>query len=180
MNTSTIAALLQVAAIFLGGLQGNPKATPAVLQPAVAIGSRAVQLAAQAEAMPRISFAIPPNDSAAPNIKDLGHAAYLDAAGNYVPLGPTVALVQEDTSFGDLNGDGFDDAAAVVERADAGGGTDLALAAMLNQGGIMFDIADLPLVSGIQVVSHAIVPGGDIVLNSSTYYLLGDQLVKIR
>jgi hypothetical protein len=173
---------------MLGGAQHNATLSQTATEQTIAIASRAVQLSAQAEAMPEIDFAIPPNNSTAPNIKDLLQTAYLGADGSYVPLGGSVALVQADNSFGDLNGDGLDDAMAIVERTDASGGTTFALAAMLNQGGIMFNIADLPLGSSLQVFSHNIIQGGDFVINmqtgdqpaaTSTYYLLGDQLMKV-
>lgn len=187
MNTSTIAALLQLVASLLTGAQHSVVMTPSTTQATVAIASRAIQLTAQVEAMPKIGFAIPPNDSNAPSIKNLLQTAYIDPTGAYVPtVNSDVDVVQEDTSFGDLNADGFDDAVTVVERSDSAGNTTFALATMLNQGGMMFNINDVPLGSTVQVYSHNIVQGGDLVINmsinnaaaqTSTYYLLGDQLL---
>jgi hypothetical protein len=189
MSTSTIAILLQLVASLLTGAQHSATMTPSTKQATVAIASRAVQLSAQAEAMPKIGFAIPPNDSNAPSIKDLLQAAYIDPTGAYVPVADSdVALIQGDTSFGDLNADGFDDAVAVVQRTNAAGNTTFALATLLNQGGMMFNIDDVPLGSTVQVYSHNIVQGGDFVINmsidgaaaqTSTYYLLGDELMKV-
>jgi hypothetical protein len=189
MNTSTIVMLLQLVASLLTGAQHSAVMTPSTTAQTVAIASRAVQLSAQAEAMPKIPFAIPPNDSNAPNMKDLLQAAYIDPAGAYVPAsaGSDVGIVQEDTSFGDLNADGLDDAVTVVQRTDSAGNTTFALAAMLNQGGMMFNIDDVPLGSTVAVFSHNIVQGGDLVITmsvdnaaaeTSTYYLLGDELLK--
>jgi hypothetical protein len=187
MSTSTIAVLLQLVTSLLTGAQHSAVMTPSSTQATVAIASRAVQLSAQAEAIPKIGFAIPANDSNAPSMKDLMQAAYIDPTGAYVPaVGSDVGVVQEDTSFGDLNADGYDDAVTVVQRTDEAGNTTFVLATMLNQGGVMFNIDDVPLGSTVKVFSHNIVQGGDLVINmsvdnaaaqTSTYYLLGDQLL---
>lgn len=187
MATSTIAVLLQALVALLSGLQNNPQAPQTAVAQGVAITGQAIQLAVQAQALPKINFAIPKNDSIWPNITDLYNAAYLDANGNYEPQGIGVGLVGEDTSFGDLNGDGYDDAAVIVKRTDDSGNTVSALAAMLNQGGIMFNIADVPLGNNIQLFSHHIVQGGTIVLDAQVdalpratyaYRLAGEQLLK--
>lgn len=188
MSTATIATLLQLVVSLLTGAQHSAVMTPSTTEATVAIAGRAIQLSAQAEAMPKIGFTIPPNDSNAPNMKDLMQTAYIDETGAYVPaVGADVGVVQGDTSFGDLNDDGFDDAVTVVQRTDSSGNTTFALATMLNQGSIMFNINDVPLGSTVQVYSHNIVQGGDFVINmsvdgaaaqTSTYYLLGDQLLK--
>lgn len=178
MATSTLVLLLQLVASLLTGAQHNANLTPGATEATIAIASQAVQLTAQAEVMPKIAFAIPPNDSNDPDMKDLMHSAYLDAAGNYVPAGSTVNFDTGNVSFGDINQDGFDDAAVIVQQADMNGNTTEAIAAMLNQGGIMFNIADYPLDGNPQITSHNIIQGGDIVINSSTYSLVGDQLIK--
>ncbi len=190
MNTSTIATLLQLVVSLLTGAQHSVVMTPSTTQATVAIASRAIQLSAQAEAMPKIPFAIPPNTSNAPNMKDLLQTAYIDLTGAYVPpIANDVGVVQEDTSFGDLNADGYDDAVTVVQRTDSAGNTTFALAAMLNEGGMMFNVDDVPLGSTVHLNSHDIVQGGDLIINmsvngaaaqTSTYYLLGDQLLKIN
>jgi hypothetical protein len=187
MNTSTIATLLQLVVSLLSGAQHNVTMTPSTTEATVAIASRAVQLSAQVEAIPKIDFTIPPNDSNDPSMKDLLQAAYIDPTGTYVPaVGSDVNVVQGDTSFGDLNTDGFDDAVTIVQKTNSSGNTNFALAVMLNQGDMMFNIDDVPLGSSVEVFSHNIVQGGDLVLNmsvngaaaqTSTYYLLGDQLL---
>ena len=187
MNPSII-ALLQAVASLLMLIQGNPQVPQATVRQTVAITTQAIQIYAQAQAMPKINFPITKNDSIWPNIKDLYNTAYLDVNGNYVAQGAGVNIVSEDTSFGDINGDGFDDAAIIVQRTDGNGGATFALAAMLNQGGIMFNIADVTLGSSVQVFSHRVAPGGDIVLDMQigdqpratyTYQLFGNALVKI-
>ncbi len=190
MNPAAIATLLQLAASLLTGVRNDTHLSPAAAQQTIAVASRAIQFSAQAEAMSKINFPTVQNNGIWPNIADLYNAPYLGANGKYVPLAPAagVSLIAEDTSFGDINGDGLDDAAAVVEMTDNNGSTTFALAAMLNQGGIMFNIADFPLGSAAQIYSHHIAPGGDIILNgqfgtasaqTSTYELFGDQLIKL-
>lgn len=188
MTATAIATLLQLATTLLTGMQNNPQVSPSVAQQAVTLSSQVVQQATQLEVMPMIPFPTPKNNSIWPNITDLYNAAYISPDGGYTPLGTGVALVGESTSFGDINGDGLDDAAVVVQRTDQTGKTAFALAAMLNQNGDMFNIGDAELGSDVQVFSHHIIQGGDIVLNmqignqpaeTSTYYLLGYQLIKI-
>lgn len=188
MTTSTIATLLQLMGTLLLGVQNNPNASQAAMQQAITTGSRAVQLVVQTEAMPTIGFPIPKNSTIWPNIEDLRNAPYLDSNGHYTPDGTGVSLVETDTSFGDMNLDGFDDAAVVVQTTDNAGNTSFALAAMLNQGGIMFNIGDLPLGKNVQVFSHHVVQGGSLVMDMQIdnlpratyqYQLVGTQLMKI-
>lgn len=192
MNPIAIATLLQLAAALLTGIRSNAQISQAVAQQTIAVASRAIQISAQAEAMSKINFPIAQNSSIWPNIAALYNAPYLGANGSYAPLqigsGAGIALIAEDTSFGDLNGDGIDDAAAVVKMTDNNGNATFSLAAMLNQGGIMFNIADITFGSAVQIYSHHIATGGGIVLNmqvgnavaqTSTYELFGDQLVKL-
>jgi hypothetical protein len=156
MNTA-IAALLQVTAMFLLGVQRNPSVSLAAQQQAVSVGGRVVQISTQALA--NISFPVPQNDGAAPTIKDLQNAPYLSASGKWVQWGRGVAPVSSSTSFGDLNGDGFDDAAILVRRSLPDGSSDFALAALVNQNGILFNVADAPLGSSVQIYSHTIQNG---------------------
>jgi len=174
MNTASLLALLQAAASVLTLAQAH-NAKPAFMQEAVNFGSNAVQVVTQAAAP--VSFAVPQNDSIWPNAKDLVNAPYIDGSGRWVRLGPTVQALFEDTSFGDINHDGFDDAALIVNRPSAGGTPNYFLAAMLNQGGILFNIADLPLGPGLTVTSHSIA-SGTIFLNGNAYSLLGNTILK--
>lgn len=154
--------------------QHNTTST-AFMQQAVHFGSGAVQVATQATAP--VDFSIPQNDSGWPNTKDLAQAPYLDAPGHWAPLGATVKLIEADTSFGDLNGDGLDDAAVIVNRPSSNGAPNYYLAAMLNQGGIMFDVADLSLGTVLDIATHS-VSHGNILLNNISYELLGDEIIK--
>ena len=164
MNTSTIALLLQATA------------------------NRSVQVAAQA--MAPIGFTVPPNTGVWPNIVDLVQGAYLDARGAYVPQGPAhgVTLDESTVSFGDLNADGFDDAAAVVTLTKADGTTEDALAFFLNQNGVMFNIADLPLGGAATVYSHEIMNGvlamdmkiAGHARATTTYQLVGNRIFPVQ
>jgi hypothetical protein len=174
MNITSLVSLLQAAASLLVLAQG-PTATTAFMQQAVSFGSHAVQIVTQAEAP--IGFSVPQNDSVWPNAKDLMNAPYIDAAGHWSQLGKTVQLIPGDTSFGDLNHDGLDDAAVIVNRPSSDGTPNYFLAAMLNQNNIMFNIADFPLGTDINIASHSI-SGGMILLSNTSYELLGNTIIK--
>jgi hypothetical protein len=152
--STAIAALLQITATFLLGIQRNPSASLAAQKQAVLAGSQVVQVATQDLA--NINFPVPQNDSIWPNVKDLENAPYLNVSGQWIRLGQGVQLISSSTSFGDLNGDGLDDAVAVVQRSLPNGSMDFALAAFINQNGILFNIADAPLGTSVQVYSHSI------------------------
>jgi len=174
MVTTTLLSLLQAVALLLTAVQGGKIATPAIQTQAVNMAGNAVQLAAQV-ADP-VGFTVTKNDSIWPNMKDLLNAPYRDANGKWIRLGASVQLIEGDTSFGDLNHDGLDDAAVVVKKQMADGSQNYFLAAMLNQGGILFDIADLPLGPNFEATSHKVASSGDAVLNGRRYELVGDKL----
>ena len=190
MGTSTISLLLQTAAAILTSAHNNAALTPAATQQIVTLGSQTVQIATQA--MAPIGFSVTPNTGAFPTALEVLRAPALTATGVYVPLanGSPVKLDQSSLSFGDLNGDGLDDAAAVVTQTVGTGNsttTRVALAIFLNQGGIMFNIVDRPLGSDVVVYSHHVVSGGELVMDMQvageargtfTYSLLGNQLIK--
>jgi len=174
MNITSLLALLQAAASILTLAQSHT-ASVAFQQEAVNFGSNAVQMVTQAAAP--VGFQVPKNDSAWPNVKDLMNAPYIDTPGHWAPLGATVQGVFQYASFGDLNHDGVDDAAIIVNRPTANGTANYFLAAMLNQGGIMFNIADAPLGATINITSHAIA-SGTIILNGTHYTLLGNSITQ--
>ncbi|MDE2019204.1 MAG: hypothetical protein KGJ13_02535 [Patescibacteria group bacterium] len=175
MATATLMSLLQAAASLLLFAQGH--ALPASsTQAIVNFGSNAVQLVTQAAAP--IDFSVPQNNGIWPNTADLVQAPYLDGQGRWSRLGSTVQLIPADTSFGDLNGDGLDDAIVVVNRPTALGTSAYYLAAMLNQGGIMFNIADYPLGQGFTMASHT-VRDGEAFVNGTGYRLLGNTLLAL-
>ena len=188
MNAASMAQIFQALVVMLTALANNPQATPAELQQGIMKASQTIQLNYQIQAMAKIPFPIPRNKSNWMNIDDLATAPYLDTNGIYTQLGTGVALVEEDTSFGDLNGDGLDDAAVVVQKTDVSGHTTIALAAMLNQNSIPFDIADVTLGKNVKIFSHHVISGGTLVLDlqidnnpraTYQYQLVGIQLMKI-
>jgi hypothetical protein len=167
-------------------VHNNPKIAPQAAQQSVALCGQVVQITTQA--MAPINFSVVPNNGVFPTTSDLLNAPYLTAQGSYEQLAPSssVQLIEPDTSFGDLNGDGLDDAAGIVTQAVGNGTVRYALAIFLNQGGIMFNIADRPLGSGVTVYSHH-VASGTVVIDMqvagaprriSTYQLLGNQIMK--
>ena len=162
--TTGLLAMLQVAATLLMSIQNNPQATLATQQQAIATANHAIQLSVQSLAT--IPFAITPNLSPAPNILALENAAYLNSEGSWSRAGAGVELVASSTSFGDLNGDGVDDAAALVVLTPQNGTREsYALAAMVNQGKSLFNIADASLGSGpVAIYSHSI-QNGELVLD---------------
>ncbi|HUZ92662.1 MAG TPA: hypothetical protein VNG29_01545 [Candidatus Paceibacterota bacterium] len=175
---SSIIALLQLATSLLMAAKTSTALPMTSREVIVQIASRAVQLSAQALVVPPPGFAQVSNDGIWPNAKDLRQSLYLDSRSRSVPLGVNLQLLDSYTSFGDLNGDGFDDAVTVVAR----GAADYELAAMLNQGGVMFNIADVPLGSSLpQIASHEIQNGKFILgtgSSSASYELLGDRLFR--
>lgn len=172
MNPASLIALLQLAASVLVSAQ-NPKMVLTMRQQAVQLGSNTVQLVTQAAAP--IGFDVPKNNSIWPTAKDLMDAPYVDGPGHWARFGSTVQPLLQYASFGDLNDDGADDAAVIVNRPSVGGRPHYFLAVMLNQGGILFNIADVPLGSTVNVASHSIANGA-VLLDSRKYNLLGNEL----
>jgi hypothetical protein len=184
MNTA--ATLLQVALAILTSAQHNTQASLAAREQLVIAAAQSEQLAVQA--MAPLDFPITPNDSKWPTTTDVYNAPYRDQNGNYGHMGQVGTLVAEDTSFGDLNGDGLDDAAVVIQSVSSDGSAHFELAALLNQGGILFNIANLQLGNNTVVYSHQIADGGEIVLDMQSasqpratyhYELLGDAIVPV-
>jgi hypothetical protein len=187
MNITTIALLLQITSSLLSGAHNNAAMSATTTAQVVALGNRTVQIAAQAIAP--VNFAVPANNSIWPNVNDLLAAPYLDAHGNYVQEGSSAKLDQGSISFGDLNNDGLDDAAAIVTRPAPGDATESVLAMFINQNNIMFNIADLSLgTAPVTIYSHHVVSGGLLTIDmqaaggmraTTTYQLLGNQILKV-
>jgi hypothetical protein len=174
MNTSAILGVLQAAAILLTAAQGRGVSTT-TMQNAVFAGDQAVQLALQV-ANP-IPFAVTPNTDIWPTIGDVTNSAYRDSSGKWVRLSSNVALIPGDTSFGDLNGDGYDDAAVIINKPTNDGSAHYYLDALINQNNILFDAAEYPLGSNIIINSHQI-ENNKIVINGVTYELVGNALMN--
>ncbi len=175
MNPALALSLLQAASAMLLGAQ-HAALPPSTIQGIINTAENAVQLAAQEGVS--IPFILTKNDSIWPNAKDLHNAAYRDPQGNWVRPGSTVVLLDQYTSFGDLNHDGADDAAVIVNKPGADGTPHYFIAAMLNQGSVMFDIAELPLGENLNITDHR-VTDGKIVIDGKQYHLFGISLTAL-
>lgn len=186
MNAA-IALLLQVATSLLMGVGQNAHLSYAVREQAIVMAEHAVQISTQAEAMPSIGFSVPQNTSIWPTVGDLLQAPYRASDGRWVSAGQNVQFVSSSISFGDINSDDLDDAAIVVKQIASDGSSRYALAAMLNQNNILFNIADFPLASVVQVYSHNIQDNqimidmkmGDAAEQIYRYELFGNQLIAL-
>jgi hypothetical protein len=176
MNSSILTLLQLATSLLLMAQRGTTP--PATAQKLVVLAEQSIQISTQALAP--IDFPVVPNNGPTPNIVDVANAPYIGPNGKYTPMGSSVQIVEEDTSFGDLNGDAVDDAATVVKETAANGTVSYALAALLNQGGILFNIADAPLDGSPQPGESHGIAGGLATLGSSTYYLLGNQLLMVK
>ncbi len=185
MNAS-ISALLQITAAFLMGVQHSPTLTPALTASIISSASRVIQVSTQALA-PQPAIPETPSTNIWPDITRLRSSLYLNSNEKRVVLGNGVSLLDEYTSFGDLNGDGLDEAVAVVIRTSPSGASSYALAAFVNQNGILFNIADVPFENNALISSHRIDSGiFEIKFKNKggeektlRYKLLGNELVTI-
>lgn len=183
---SLIATLLQLTTSLLLVAKQSDTMPLAAREGIVGVAGRAIQLSTQALMEIPPGFVQIKNNGIWPTAADLGNSLYLDARGKYVPFGQSVQALYSYSSFGDINNDGFDDAFAVVKRSLSGGGYEYALAAMLNQGNVLFNIDDATLGSSIEIYSHHVVNGAlDIDMSESGlarktrhYGLLGNQIVS--
>ena len=106
-----------------------------------------------------------------------------------------VVTLVEPVAFGDLDGDGVEDAAVILAANAGGSGTFISLEAVRNEGGEPVHLATYPLGDRVRIESLAI-EGGQIVLEMithgpddplccptqqvvQTYALRGDELVQI-
>ncbi len=183
MHTSII-ALLQITTSILLALRGSPQTDIALQRQVLLVANRVVQFSFQATAPFPENYAPIPNRGRWPTAADLEHSLYL-SGDKYIPLGANMQMLPSYASFGDLNGDGADDAVVVVRETPASGGVSYALAVMLNQGGMLFNITDIAIANLSNIDSHRIESGrfnlgekngkNDVV---SHYELWGNQLIK--
>lgn len=145
--TALLISLLQLTAALLTNAAHNPSITPEEQVRVISTAGMAIQFAVEASG----SQSVPGGDGNIwPNYSQLLRARYLTAGGSRVPLGGEVKLDNGTISFGDINGDGLDDAIVVVVRSLPGSSEyQPAFAVMLNQGGgNLFNIGDFPLPKG--------------------------------
>jgi hypothetical protein len=110
------------------------------------------------------------------------------------PAGPRITLLEETVRFGDLNGDGREDAALVLNSDTGGTGQFRTLVAVLDQGGVPVHVASASLGDRVRITSIT-VQGGTITVDLVThgpqdplccptlqkvvrYRLVGGQLVE--
>ena len=186
MNTA-ITLLLQAATTILLSVGRNTALPISAREQAVNIAQHSIQLVTQAEAMPEINFTIPNNNDIYPNATDLVQTAYRGLDGKWVPFGKNLSIVDNSISFGDINNDGIDDAVVLVKRTASNGNSDYALAFMLNQNNILFNITDVLLGSSVQIFNHRITNNefsvdlqiGNGLKKTYNYELLGNQAVQL-
>ena len=155
MNTA-ITLLLQMATTLLLSIGQNNTLPIQTREQAINIAEHSIQISTQAEAMPNIKFQIPKNNGIWPNALDLEQTAYRNTDGNWAPLSNNLSIVDNSISFGDINNDGLDDAAVIIKQTNSDGSLNYSLALMLNQNNILFNIADFPLGSSIEIFNHKI------------------------
>ncbi len=180
-------ALLNVAASLLITLQNNSsRISAAVQEQVVRAASQAVQLGAQAM-RGNSGFAEISHTNLWPNASQIQESLYLDYAGRRVPLGTNVQLTLNAISFGDMNSDYVDDAIVFVKTISDKNEVMYKIAVMLNQGGILFNIASVDLGSSLAVYSHSIeaeeftvdMKAGSGARETRHYKLVGNALAQI-
>jgi hypothetical protein len=186
MNTA-IALLLQAATTILLSIGQNNSLPVATKMNAINIVEHSIQIATQAEAMNDIHFQIPKNNGIWPSALDLKQTAYRGTNGFWAPISNNLSIVGETISFGDINNDGFDDAAVVMKQINPDKSANYFLALMLNQGNILFNIANIQLGSSVQIFGHKITNNKilyDMKIGNSAkkvynYELLGNQVITL-
>lgn len=186
MNTA-ITLLLQVATTILLNIGQNNSLPVATKMNAINVVEHSIQIATQAEAMNDIHFQIPKNNGIWPNALDLKQTAYRETNGSWAPISNNLSIVDNTISFGDINNDGFDDASVVIKQVNPDKSVNYFLALMLNQGNILFNIANVQLGSSIQIFDHKIMNNEisyDMQIGNSAqkvynYELFGNQAINL-
>ena len=151
MNTA-IATLLYLAASLLGNIQ--PDSSMESRQEAILFANRAIHVANIAIQKDRGEEVF--DGAKIPTSNKLSDALYRNDDGGLSPLGSRLQLLQQYTSFGDLNADNFDDAVVVVKAIPASGTPTYHLAAMANYNGELVNVANASLENFITIHNHRI------------------------
>jgi len=173
--------LLGVATSLLLAIQGQPNMPADVSANALRLASQSIQLSSLV-VIYDTGKAQAPSTNIWPSSNRLANSKYLDRSGNLVSPGGPIAVMDSYTSFGDLNGDGLDDAAVIIREVD-----EYVLAGMVNQSGILFNVGRLPLGKSLFMYDHRVVDGifnldvklGEGVRKVFKYKLLGGKFIEI-
>src|SRR6185437_8335584 len=93
---------------------------------------------------------------AAQSAMEAGGGLFLSARKGRVAPGSEVQVINGTAVMGDLNGDGVNDEAVIVKRLRADGSYEFDLAALLNEGGALFNIADTQVGNNPHIFSETI------------------------
>ncbi len=158
--------ILVVAACSATGLQSTPQSVPSSANtgPGQASGTIAKQSALANQIRNMKIQLVAQNLHPTVQLTDGKYRSTSDPAS---PDYADVTLLPEPMAFGDLNGDGVDDAAVLLAENYGGTGTFVSLIAMLNVGGQpvqagAYMLDDRPMISGLRVADQHIVLEGDI------------------
>jgi hypothetical protein len=80
----------------------------------------------------------------------------------------TILMMPDKVAFGDLNGDGVDDAAVILASSGGGSGTFITLEAVINDAGTPKDVASASLGDRVQINS-VVIAGGKITVDMITH-----------
>ena len=160
--TSLIANLLQVALALVLSVQTNPALTKEQKLDALASASHAVQLAAlaldplQPIVVNNYGYAdLGQNDLQNAELRDLdGQVIRLRAGGYSYPDGRQAKLMENLTSFGDLNRDNADDAVLIIKMNGGGRADKYLAAAVLNGNGVTRAGGSAELKDAVTIQSH--------------------------
>jgi hypothetical protein len=80
----------------------------------------------------------------------------------------TILMMPDKVAFGDLNGDGVDDAAVILASSGGGSGTFISLEAVINEAGTPKDVASASLGDRVQINS-VVIAGGKVTVDMITH-----------
>ncbi len=146
-------SLLQTALVLLQTISANPTADVQMQQQAIATAANSIasayQLAMVQGVLPKFA-----RGNQYPTIEDVRTFAFVDSKGvRHTPGDGVARIVESSVSFGDINGDNFDDVAIVVHYASGG---NYYLVPLINQVGALKQFGSVLLGKNIEVVRHEI------------------------
>jgi hypothetical protein len=155
---TTTLVLLQLAISLLTRASTDVALTSVAREALVARASQAIQLAAYQASGTTAPGADGSNLS--PSYDQLMRASYLTPMGTRVALGPQLRILSGQISFGDLNGDGLDDAVVAIQTKFGLDRARTFLAPMVNMGGgTLFNVSVAEIPDGSEIFLHRIEGG---------------------